>query len=58
MLLSEYPVAIRQILLYMKSTLENMGTVRKQHELTSSSVDLYNLKVNTCHIPLHSFPKA
>lgn len=40
MLMSEYPVAIRQILLYMKSTLENMGTVRKQHKLTYSSVDL------------------
>lgn len=26
--IAEYPVAIRQLLLYIKSTLENVGTVR------------------------------
>lgn len=31
MLMAEYPVAIRQILLYIKSTLENLGTVRHKH---------------------------
>lgn len=33
MLIVEYPVAIRQILLYIKSTLENLGTVRAQNKL-------------------------
>lgn len=34
LLMAEYPVAIRQILLYVKSTLENVGTVRAQHKPT------------------------
>lgn len=34
MSIAEYPVAVKQILLYIKSTLENVGTVRAQHKLT------------------------
>lgn len=30
MSMAEYPVAIRQTLLYVKSTMENLGTVRAQ----------------------------
>lgn len=33
MSMAEYPVAVKQILLYIKSTLEIVGTVRKQHKL-------------------------
>lgn len=33
MLMADYPVAIRQILLYIKSTLENLSSVRAQHKL-------------------------
>lgn len=32
MLLAEYPVAVKQVLLYIKSTLEIVGTVRAQHK--------------------------
>lgn len=32
--MAEYPVAIRQILLYVKSTLENLSTVRAQRKLS------------------------
>lgn len=33
MLMAEFPVAIKQILLYIKSTVENLGTVRGQNKL-------------------------
>lgn len=32
MSLAEYPVAVKQVLLYIKSTLEIVGTVRAQHK--------------------------
>ena len=35
MLMAEFPVAIKQILLYIKSTVESFGTVRAQHKLTA-----------------------
>lgn len=34
MMMAEYPVAVKQILLYIKSTLEIVGTVRAQHKPT------------------------
>lgn len=33
MSIDEYPVAVKQILLYIKSTLENVGTVRAHLKL-------------------------
>lgn len=33
MLIAEFPLAVKQILLYIKSTLENFGTVRAQNKL-------------------------
>lgn len=33
MSMAEYPVAVKQILLYIKSTLEIVGAVRAQHKL-------------------------
>lgn len=38
MSLAEYPVAVKQILLYIKSTLENVGTVRAQHNLSANLI--------------------
>lgn len=35
MLMAEFPVAIKQTLLYIKSTVENFGTVRAQNNLTA-----------------------
>lgn len=34
-LLAEFPVVIKQILLYIKTTVENFGTVRVQGKLTA-----------------------
>lgn len=36
MLMAEFPVAIKQILLYIKSTVENLGTVRAQNYSVNS----------------------
>lgn len=37
MLMAEFPVAIKQILLYIKSTVENFGTVRGQKKLLATT---------------------
>lgn len=34
MLIAEFPAAVRQILLYIKSTVENFGVVRVEDKLT------------------------
>ncbi len=35
MSMAEFPVAIKQLLLYIKSTVENLGTVRAQNNLSA-----------------------
>lgn len=53
MSMAEFPVAIKQILLYIKSTVENFGAVRVQDKLT------IQLKIYTTHhILLRSSPKT
>lgn len=38
MLMPDFPVAIKQILLYIKSTVENLGTVRAQNKLNTHEI--------------------
>lgn len=57
MSMSEYPVAVKQILLYIKSTLDNVGTVRDYVIiLLAIEAQLMTCKQNTFNI-LPSSPK-
>lgn len=58
MSMADFPVAIKQILLYIKSTVENLGTVGAQNRLTTQySITLLNMYTSH-HILPHSSPKT
>lgn len=42
MTMAEFPLAVKQVLLYIKSTVESLSTVRAQTEQTSQLLQLPN----------------
>lgn len=54
MLMAEFPVAIKQVLLYIKSTVENLGTVRAQKKLLATTL-MTKLKIYICLSYIISF---
>uniref|UniRef100_A0A3Q1CDU5 URB1 ribosome biogenesis homolog n=1 Tax=Amphiprion ocellaris TaxID=80972 RepID=A0A3Q1CDU5_AMPOC len=64
MSMTEFPIAIKQVLLYIKSTVENFGTVRAQNKFTTHSifkhpcVDQWFLALELSALPSHSLNPA
>lgn len=55
MLMAEFPVAIKQVLLYIKSTVENLGTVRAQKKLLATTL---MTKLKYIYVYHTSYPSA
>lgn len=53
MSMADFPVAIKQMLLYIKSTVENIGTVRAQNKFTRP----YITKLKNKHHTSYPFPQ-
>lgn len=53
MLLPEFPVAIKQILLYVQSTVENFGTVRIKHKLVGLILNARRSQCIVFFCPVH-----
>uniref|UniRef100_A0A3P8SU82 URB1 ribosome biogenesis homolog n=1 Tax=Amphiprion percula TaxID=161767 RepID=A0A3P8SU82_AMPPE len=64
MSMTEFPIAIKQVLLYIKSTVENFGAVRAQNKFTTHSifkhpcVDQWFLALELSALPPHSLNPA